>query len=239
MKELNTLPNGLFIYQDDKEFKFTLDAILLASFANINPKQKVIDLGTGTGSIAMLVACKSAFSVTGIDINDVTLSLFAESIVKNNLTDKVFAQKCDVKNIKDSFISGQFDIVVTNPPYRKLGHGRLRAGNDKTACHEQDGSTLDFIAAAKYLLKYGGKLNIVQLPERLDEILSYCISNKLQPKRLQFVHSNEQKKASLFLLEARYGSNQGLDVLPPLFVYDNQNNYTKQMMLHYNCFDKK
>ena len=236
MERLDTLPNGFFIWQSTDQFKFTIDAVLLAAFPLLKKKQKVVELGSGTGAVSLLLAARGFDDITGIDINETVTNLFAKSIEANNLSGKVKAMNGDIREVKKKFVSGNYDLVVANPPYRKLGHGRSRLGGAETACHEGLGSTADFVKAARYLLKYSGKFVIVHLPERLPEILAECAQNGLEPKRLQMVHSFFDKPPTAFLLETIYGAKPGLKVLPPFLVYQNKE-YSEQLLSCYDSFN--
>ena len=235
-ERIDSLPNGWPIVQHCDEFKFTLDAVLLAAFPLLRRKAKVIELGVGTGAVSLLLAARSDCEISGLDINPRVTALFSRSIELNNLSGRLQAVCGDVCQVRDFFPAGQYDMVVSNPPYRKTGHGRLRSGGSRAACHETLGQTGDFIKAARYLLKYSGKLALVQLPERLPEILATCLANGLEPKRLQLVYPKQGKAPSLFLLEAVYGAHPGLKVLPPLFVYGEDGSYSKELLACYELF---
>ena len=127
-------------------------------------------------------------------------------------------------------------MVIANPPYRKLGQGRLRQGEVATACHEGLADMCDFVRAARHLLKYGGCFLFSQLPERLPEILGLCGAFALEPKRLRFVHSYKDQPPKIFLLEARHGGKPGLKVLPPLFVYKDTQVYGEELLACYASF---
>lgn len=238
MERLDCLPNGWPIWQSSDHFKFTLDAVLLAAFPVLRPDTKAVELGAGTGAVSLLLAARGCNDVTGMDINEQVTDLFARSIAENCLNGKVKAVHGDVCKVKDFFVSGVYSLVLANPPYRKLGHGRLRKGGAQTACHEGLAETVDFIKAARYLLKYSGKFALVQLPERLPEILRQCSENKLEPKRLQMVHSFVDAPPSAFLLEAIYGAKPGLQVLAPLLTYQSKQEYSKQLLDIYASFNR-
>lgn len=234
MEKLDKLPNGWPIWQDSTEFKFTLDAVLLAAFPFLRDDLQIVELGSGCGAVSLMLAARCKAKIVGVDINEKVNSLFERSIILNNLSEQISSVTTDVKNIKATFVHGAYDLVISNPPYRKIGQGRLRKSGAQNACHEVTGTTSDFIQAAKFLLKYKGKFVLVHLAERLPEILVECVSSGLEPKRLQFVHAKENKAANLFLLEMIKGGNKSLQVLPPLIVYDNEGNYTKEVLQSYS-----
>ena len=236
MERLDRLPNGWPIWQCDDQFKFTMDAVLLAAFPYLKKGQCVMELGSGTGAVSLLLAARGCTNITGIDINLTATQLFARSITINGLDNKIKAIGGDIKKIKELFRAGDYGLVVANPPYRRLGHGRLRQGAAETACHEGFGETIDFIKAARYLLKYSGRFALVHLPERLPEIMGQCTKEGLEPKRLQMVHSFSNKPPVAFLLEAIYGAKPGLKVLPPFFVYEKKEQYSSELISCYQSF---
>ncbi|MDR2007209.1 MAG: methyltransferase [Acidaminococcales bacterium] len=239
MERLDRLPNGWPIWQCGGQFKFTLDAVLLAAFPLLRANAKVIDLGAGTGAVSLLLAARGALSITGVDNNEDVVGLFSRSIAENRLDGVITARAGDVREIKTLFPAGSFDLAVANPPYRKIGHGRLRQGGARSACHEVTATAGDFIGAARHLLKYGGRLALSHLPERLPEVLCACAKFAVEPKKLQLVHSRSGRAPSVFLLEAVRGGKPGLKVLPPLFVYAGENEYSGQLLACYGLFGRE
>jgi tRNA1(Val) A37 N6-methylase TrmN6 len=187
----------------------------------------------------LLLAARGAAQVVGIDNNEAVAALFARSIAENGLAGVVSACLGDVKEVKALFPAESFDLAVANPPYRKVGHGRLRKGGAQTACHEMTAAAFDFVAAARHLLKYGGRLALSHLPERLPEVLGCCASLGLEPKKLQLVHARLDRPPSAFLLEAVRGGKPGLKVLPPFLVYAGENEYSEQLLACYGSFGRE
>lgn len=239
MERLDTLPNGMFIWQSTDEFKFTMDAVLLAAFPLLKKKMKVADLGAGTGAVSMLAAAREDIDMTSIEINHAVAELLRKSVWENGLENNIKVLEEDIRDVKHSFVSGSYELVLTNPPYRKVGHGRMRSGGAEMACHETMATTGDFIRAARWLLKYSGKFIIVHLPERLPEIIHECMENHLEPKRLQMVYSYKESVPTAFLLEAVYGAKPGLKVQPAFFVYEEKDVYSEQLLAVYDCFKRK
>ena len=233
------MPNGWPIWQNDNFFKFTLDAVVLAAFPVLRQDAKVIELGSGTGAVSLLLAARDCQDITGVEINIDVYKLFCKSIELNKLNDKIKAVNADILKVKEFFEAESYSFVIANPPYRKVGHGRLRQSGAQTACHEGLAETKDFVKAARYLLKYSGKFALVHLPERLPEILACCAQNKLEPKRLQLVHSFADKPPKLFLLEAIHGAKPGLKVLEPLVIYQNKYEYSEMLLSLYESFKCK
>jgi tRNA1Val (adenine37-N6)-methyltransferase len=135
----------------------------------------------------------------------------------------------DLKQVAQLFCAGEFDAVCANPPYRKVGSGRINPGTEQAiARHEIACSLDDLLTACKYLVKPGGKVFLIYLPERLCELLVGLSNLRLEPKRVRCVHSSKNTPASLVLVEARRDANAGLTVLPPLFLYSRENVYSPE-----------
>ena len=214
---------GLKIFQDPAEFTFTTDAVLLANFPHLVTKARVLELGSGTGAVSMLLASRGAASVTGVDVNPRMVELMQQSIAANGLTDKVGAKVHDLRDIKSFCPTESMDLVVANPPYRNSGKERIIG---TAACHEKTATLHDFFAAAAYAVRSRGRFALVQLPERFSEAFELALKYKLQPKRLQWVHSFIDKPAWIFLLEMAKNGSYGLEVLPPLILYNKDGSLT-------------
>lgn len=218
------------IWQDEKEFCFTTDAVFLAAFPHLVKQAKVLELGSGTGAISLLLAARGAEKVVGVDCNAQVASLMQRSIKDNDLEEKVSVEVTDLKNLKNLYPSEAFDLIVANPPYRNSGKVRqVRAA----ACHELTANLEDFFKMAAYLVKYRGRFAIVQLPERFTECMELASKYGLQPKKLQWVHSFADKKAWIFLMEMVKGGSYGLEVLPPLIMYNPDGSHSKETLIYY------
>ncbi len=220
----------LKIWQDSEEFTFTTDSVFVAHFPHLVKKAKVLELGSGTGAISMLVSKRGAEQVTGIDCNEKMVELFQKSIEDNGLTGKVEVKYGDIKNIKDFFKSGSMDLVVANPPYRNSGHERVIG---TSACHEKTGTLEDFFAAAAYSVRHRGRFAMVQLPERFVESMQLADKYNLQPKKLRWVHSFVDKPAWIFIMEMVKGGSYGLEVLAPLIMYNEDGSLTDEAKAYY------
>lgn len=223
---LDYLPASEYrIYQDPQEFTFTTDSVFLGNFPHIVTKAKALELGCGTGAISFYLAQRGAEEVTGLDFNPRMAELMNMSAEINGLKNKVRALHLDIRTIKDFCASESYDLVAANPPYRTGGKERLIG---TAACHEKTGSMEDFFKAAAYALRSRGRFALVQMPGRFAEAMELAAKYKLQPKKLQFVHSSIDKPAWIFLMEMVKGGNYGLDVLPPLIMYNEDGSLTAQ-----------
>lgn len=236
-RRLDSLPGCNYkIWQDDKEFSFTTDAVFLAAFPHLVTRARVLELGCGTGAISLLLAARGASKVLGVDVNLNVVELFAKSIRENKLENIVKARTADIRNLKKELTSESFDLVVANPPYR-IGGKRRVVGT--SACHEVGTTLEDFFQVAAYMVKYRGRFALVQLPERFTEAVALGRQYGLELKRLQWVHSSVDKPAWIFLGEFVKGGSPGLEVLPPLIMYKEDGSYTEETLVAYGMSDRK
>ena len=216
---------GFIIYQDPAEFTFTTDSVFLAHFPHLANKAKVLELGCGTGAVSFYLAARGAAEVTGLDVNPRMVELFNRSAEANGIGSRVRALEWDIKEIKSFCPTESFDLVVANPPYRNSGRERTIG---TSACHEKTAVLEDFFAAACYALHSRGRFALVQLPERFMEAMELAIKYNLQPKKLQWIHASVDKPAWIFLLEMVKNGSYGLEVLPPLIMYNEDGSLTEQ-----------
>lgn len=232
------LIGGLRIIQHKDQFRFSLDAVLLAHFATVKRRAAAVDLGAGSGVLGLLLATRGAERVTGVEINPDLADMARRSIAVNGLTDRLAILGADVRSLKDGGLlaAGRWDLVVTNPPYRLPGGGAVSPrGAVAQARHELAGGVDDFVAAAAFLLKERGRLAMVHLPERLTDIAGAFRGAGIEPKRLRLVHPAPDKAAKLLLVEGVRGARPGLAVLPPLFVYGGDGRYSPEIMAYYQA----
>lgn len=225
---------GLKIIQHGQDFCFSLDAVLLARFATLRPGGSVVDLGTGSGVIALLLAALGAGKTVGVELDAQAAAMASRSIRLNGLTDKIQILQGDFRQIRELLSAGTWELVVCNPPYRPVGRGYLNEnGRQAAARHELTARLEDVLAAARYLVKYRGRFAMVHLPERMPEILQAMSANGIEPKRLRLVQPSPGKKPNMLLVEGIRGARPGLDVLPPLIVHQTDGGYTEEIRSYY------
>lgn len=222
---------GLRIIQNEEGFCFGVDAVLLANFVEVKRGQKVIDLGTGTGIIPILIAGKTeASSVTGIEIQDDVCEMAQRSIILNELSGRVRIVNGDIKDAASIFGRGSFDIVTTNPPYKHKSSGIINPEDSKAISRHEIKCTLeDVISVSSSLLKTNGRFYMVHRPERIVDIIYMMRTFKLEPKRIRLVHPGPGKKPNLLLIEGLKCGKAFLNFMPPLYVYDENGCYTKEI----------
>ncbi len=223
---------NLKIFQDREKFMFGLDAVLLSDFSatEIHKDQNVLDLGTGTGIIPILLSATSnAKSITAIEIQESCAKMAERSVIKNRLQEKIQIVNGDIRNIKSLVEAHSFSAVTMNPPYIKY------SGNDNkneaiTIARQEKLAVLDdFVAAADWALKPCGKIYMIHRPERLSDIFKTFSHYSIEPKRIRFVHSFAQKEASMVLIEARKNAKPSLVVESPIIVYEKNGVYSAQI----------
>lgn len=230
--------NNLKIIQNTDGFCFGIDSVLLSEFAkDIKNGSKVMDMGTGTGIIGFLLLAKTNIkSVVGVDVQPDIIEMVNRSINLNNLENKFSTINCNIKDILNNVERESFDVVVTNPPYKKLNTGGQNENEKKLISrHEYLADIFDFIKAAKQVLKDKGTLYMVHRPERLSDIITGLRENKIEPKKIRFVYSREDSnEAKLVLIKAVKNGGDFMKVDKPLYIYDSDGNYTEEILNIYN-----
>ena len=214
---IETLPNGLTLRQDDRFFKLGQDSVLLSSFAKPRRNAKVLDLGCGTGALALLIY-RPDLTITGLELQPEPLELFCASIADNGVD--IAAVQGDLRAIRTIFPHGSMDYVICNPPYFDRTAGKSAPSPEKRTARQDGTCTVEEVAVAtSFVLHTGGKAAFVFRPERLWMLLQALDRVRLVPKRLRFVHQNAAAAPSAVLVECRKGgSPEGLNVEPPLLV---------------------
>ena len=223
--------NGINIIQKKKAFRFGIDAVLLANYANVKNKHTVIDLCTGTGIVPFIIAGKTkAKKVLGIEIQDEFVEMAHRSVEINNLQNRVDFMCADLKDTAVLKKLERADVVTVNPPYKLMNAGIKNATDKLTiARHEVLCNLEDVIAASRILLKDNGRLYMVHRPERLADIFCLMRKYKIEPKRVKFVHPSAKKAPNIVLVEGQRDGGSFLKFEEPLYVYDDKGCYTKEM----------
>lgn len=228
---------GLKIIQQIEGFCFGIDAVLLSDFAkDIRNNSNVLDLGTGTGILSILLSAKTKLKkIIGIEIQEQVANMAKRSVQLNDLEDKIEIIQKDIKSLEEVFERNSFDAIVTNPPYKKLETGKMNEKESKyIARHEVTANLEDFIKISTYLLKDKGTFYMVHRPERLTEIIVTLKKYKLEPKKIRFVHSNYEQEPKLVLIKAVKNAKEFVTIEKPLFIYNKQGEYTQEILNIYN-----
>lgn len=224
--------DGLRLIQNPDKFCFGIDAVLLSDFAKVRAGETIVDIGTGTGVIPILLTskCPGAKKYIGIEIQNDMADMAKRSVELNGLSNKV---EIIGDNVVDSakYIANQtVEVVTCNPPYMNDDQG-LKNDNESIsiARHEISCSLDDIICQANRMLKSRGRLYMIHRPNRLVDLITTLRKYKLEPKKLRMVHPYVGKEATMVLVEAVKGSNAFLKVEPPLVVYKTPNEYTDEI----------
>ena len=226
--------SGLHIIQSPDKFCFGMDAVLLSGFAYAKKGHRVIDLGTGTGILPLLLWAKTEGEhFTGLEIQEESADMARRSVAGNNIANIEIVDG-DIKSADKLFKRQSFDVVTSNPPYMINEHGITNPDAPKQIARHEILCTLeDVVKAAAYLLKSNGKFFMVHRPFRLPEVFENLRKYRLEPKRMRLVYPQIDKEPNMVLVEAvKYGKPR-LIVEKPLIVYDKDMKYTEEMMRDY------
>jgi len=229
--------NNLKIIQNSEGFCFGIDSILLSDFAkHIKNKANVVDLGTGTGIISILLTAKTnASKILGVELQEHVADMAKRSIVLNNLQNKVSIIHEDMRNLDKKLTLGYYDAIVTNPPYMKKDSGLKNENNTKLISRHEVECTLEDIAKISFkLLKNNGEFYMVHRPERLVDIMEIFRRYKLEIKEIRLVFSSENSQANLVLIKAIKNGKSFLKVKKPLYIYKDDGKYTDEILEIYN-----
>ena len=221
-ERLDEINERLRLIQRKNGLTFSTDAFLLSAFCRPQPKCRAADFGTGTGVIALLLAARQTFAhITAVEAQRHFAELAERNVALNGFSDTVTVLFRDVRHLAPADFGGELDVIVSNPPYMRADSGPASPyGEKQIARHEILGTVDDFCAAAAKCLKYGGRFYTVWRPDRLESLMAALHKHKLAPKRMLFVHDSADKEPAVVLTEAVLGGNEGIHILPPLFMHD-------------------
>ena len=230
---------NLKIIQNKEGFCFGIDSVLLSDFAKtISNNSKVIDLGTGTGILPILLSAKTKnTSFVGVEIQKDVAQMAKRSVKLNNLENTIEIINISILDLREKYKKGSFDAVVTNPPYKKINTGIINENDKKLISrHEITASLNDFLEIASYLLKDFGVFFMVHRPERLVDILSLMRKNNIEPKKIKFVYPNKNKITNMVLIKGVKNGKPFLEFDENLYVYSEDGKYTNEILRIYNKY---
>lgn len=227
--------NHYRIIQKKKGFCFGMDAVLLSGFAWVKEGEQVIDLGTGTGIIPILLEAKTKGKhFIGLEIQDVVAEMAKRSVCLNGLEEKVEIVQGDIKEASRIFGKASFDVVTSNPPYMVSCHGMKNPDPIKAVSRHEVFCVLeDVVRETALLLKPGGRFYLVHRPRRLAEIICVLRQYKLEPKRMKMVHPFVDKEANMVMIEAVRGGHPMMKVEPPVVVFEKPGVYSEEIRTTY------
>lgn len=223
--------NGYRIIQNPQRFCFGMDAVLLTGFARADAGDTLLDLGTGTGVIPLLMEAKChCLQLVGLEIQEESADMARRSVAMNELSDKIRIVTGDIREADRYFQSASFDCVTCNPPYMIGKHGLANPEAPKAIARHEILCTLEDVAtAAAKLLKPGGHFFMVHRPFRLAEIMTTLSQYKLEPKRMQLVYPYVDKEPNMVLIEAVRGGKPRMRVEKPLVIFQSPGVYTPEI----------
>jgi tRNA1Val (adenine37-N6)-methyltransferase len=231
------LDGRLRIIQRVRGYRFSVDALLLANFARLQGGDDLIELGTGSGIISIILAQRQELGrIWGVEIQQQLFSIAARNVVLNGLAGRVEIRRGDVRFPESICPPQSFSAVVFNPPYRRMHSGRINPDSEKAAArHEVFGTVEDFINTAAYALRPGGAMFAIYPSTRMTELIEKMRRHRIEPKRLRLIFSRTGASAVFVLVEGTTGGGEGLDVLPPLYIYEAKGEYTGEMKEIFRC----
>jgi Methyltransferase small domain. len=225
------LAENLRIIQSPTVFAFSMDSVFLARFAYLPiQKGKILDLGTGNGVIPLILSKRTKARITGVEIQPRLYDMAQRSVEYNGLQEQIRIIRGDLKQMPEILGYGTFDVVLSNPPYFPVKKGAILNEREHYAIarHELACTLEDVVESAAKLVKPGGKVAFVHRPGRLAEIIYLMKQCQIEPKRLRLVYPKMGREANTLLIEGMKGANPDLKILPPLYVYQENGEYTPE-----------
>jgi tRNA1Val (adenine37-N6)-methyltransferase len=221
----------LHVTQDASGYRFSIDAIVLASHTDVRSGERLLDLGTGCGIIPLILTYRNPnITAFGIEIQEDLAELAILNVKANHMQNRITVLRQDMRDLKPDMISGPVDLVVCNPPYRKPNSGRLNPDAQRAiARHELKVSLADVLQTARRMLRTAGRFVTIYTAERIVELLSQMRTEGVEPKFMRSIHSQLDTEAKLILVDGVKGAQPGARLGPPLIIYDTDGEYSKEV----------
>ncbi len=234
-ESLDYILGGLELIQPLKGYRFSLDSVLLAHFPGLEGTNTIVDLGTGSGIIPLLLSLRAPSArIIGIEVQDSMVKRARRTVKHNKLENRIEILQEDIKYIRNKLPGNFAELVISNPPFWKEGEGKICENKEEAiARHELLIDMGQITAAAHHILSSGGRFCIIQRADRLPEIMKILEKNKLVPKKLRTVHSFINQEAQKILIEAQKNGHGGFTVFPPLIIYDRAGEYSEEIKNFY------
>ena len=227
--------SGRVIIQSENEFCFSMDSVLIAHFPRFKRNARVLDLGTGTGVIPLLIA-DEVKEICAVELNSQMADIARRNVELNGLSEKISVVEGDYRKHRELFKAESFDLAIANPPYTPIKNGAAnKISGIARARHEFTATLEDVVTAARFALKFRGVFCMIHLASRLCEIVDALHRRQMEMKRLRPIQPKANRDANLIMLEAVVGANTGsLQILPPLVVHNADGSYTDEIYKIYN-----
>jgi len=223
--------NGLRIIQNPSGFCFGIDAVLLSNFIKLKKDEIVVEFGTGTGIIPILLSSKASFNkIHAFEVQHEVAEMAKRSIQLNKLDDKIEVIEANLVDANNYFEAGSVDVVFSNPPYMS-GVGGIKNDHEmkRISRHEILCTLEDIIANASRMLRFRGRFYMIHRPNRMVDILTLCRKHKLEPKEIRMIQPYADKKPNIFLIMCSKGGQSELKFYDPLIVYEKDGRYTSEI----------
>ena len=233
--EINDLVyfKNIKIVQDKDYFNFSLDSVLLPNFVDITKKTKMIlDMCTGNAPIPLILSTKTDAKIYAVELQKEVYNLAKETIKINKLDNQIVLINNNIKNLKKIFNTETFDIIKCNTPYYKKKEDSIINENivKSIVRHEIEMELEEVIMISKALLKNEGSLVLVHRTDRLIEIIELMRKHNIEPKRMRLIYPKINTESNLVLIDGRKNGKKGLKILPPLYIHNDDNSYTKEVL---------
>lgn len=226
--------DGMKLIQRPDQFCFSIDSVLLAHYPQIRTRDRIVDLGTGTGVISLLASALGGKDITAIEVNPVMADLARRNVSGNHKEGIIHVLEADYREAGKYFPSGSFSLVFVNPPYREVGSGRMSESHGiASASYELNATLEEVFKTSQYLLKYGGRMAMVHRADRLADLISIGRKYGMEPKRLRLIYARKGHHAVRVLLEWKYGGHAELAIEPPLLLHHPDGSYTDEVLAIY------
>lgn len=231
-ERLDRVNEDLRLIQKTDGLTYGTDAFLLSAYPPPAPRGRAVELGTGTGIVALLCAARGQYAhIDAVEVQPQFAELAARNVALNGLGDRVTVRCADLRELRAADLGGEVDAVLANPPYMRADTGKLNRSDAKSiARHELCGGIDDFCAAAARLLRWGGRFVCVWRPDRLIDLIAAMRAHGLEPKRMTAVHGDASAPASMVLVDARRGGAPSLELTPPLLLYRDPPSVTPRVL---------
>lgn len=225
------LTHELRIIQSPEVFSFSMDAVLLARFATVPAKGRIMDLCTGNGVIPLLLSTRTRAAIEGLEIQPRLADMARRSVALNGLEERIRIYEGDLKQFEPDADRPFYELITVNPPYMPLQAGEPKLSEHQALARHELACTLeDVIAQAARWLRTGGKLAMVHRASRLGDIIALMRAYRVEPKRIRLVHPRIGMEANMVLIEAVRDGKPDVRILPPLIVYNEGNTYCQELM---------
>ncbi len=227
----------LMLWQPEKGPRVSVDSVLLTAFSQVRPGERVLELGSAHGAVALLLARRfpESGSVEGLEIQPELVEVARKNARENGLEGRVAFRRGDLRQVRNIYPPQSFQVVVMNPPYDEPGKSRPSPHDaEATARHGLHCSLQDVVQAARYLIANRGRLFMVFRANRTAELCRILEESAIEPKRIRPVHPSPEKDASVVLVEGVRAGGVGVTIQPPLFIHDKNGDYTPSLLAAYS-----